>query len=43
MAEDVDNYNGRFKKQGDVVYYIPASFKGNEGGGGFGSAGNVAS
>ncbi len=40
MAEDVDNFNGRFKTQGDVVYYVPAEFKGSDGGfktkGGFG-------
>ena len=43
MAEDIDNYNGKVITKGDVVYYQPASFKGNEGGGGFGSSGNVAS
>jgi vacuolar-type H+-ATPase subunit E/Vma4 len=41
MAEDIDNYNGKVITKGDVVYYQPASFKGNDGG--FGKSGNVAS
>ena len=40
MAEDVDNFNGRLETKGDIVYYVPAEFKGSTGGfktkGGFG-------
>jgi hypothetical protein len=41
MVEDIDNYNGKVITKGDVVYYQPASFKGNDGG--FSKSGNVAS
>lgn len=41
MAEDIDNYNGKVITKGDVVYYRPASFKGNDGG--FSKSGNLAS